>query len=127
MRIETQYESGVVLYRISGDLKFSNWAYVISELEKIYGQGERNIVLNWKAVDNFDTSGLQTLVALFKIGQKDPDFRFALVTDKPSHIKVLKVCGFDKFVGIFPSEDEAIKHCLKNSDKSSEDPPPLEK
>jgi anti-anti-sigma factor len=110
MRIETQNISGVVLYRISGDLTFSNWEEISTDLERMYSVGEKQIILNWNRVGIIDTTGLQILVSLFKTKQKDPEFNFVLVTDNPNHLKVITICGFDKIIDIFPSEKEALEH-----------------
>jgi anti-anti-sigma factor len=110
MRVETQNLGDVVFYRIAGDLNFSNWNKVTDDLEDLYKSGHRFIVLNWEAIDVIDTSGLQTLVFLFKKKQKDPEFHFALVTDNPIHIKIITLCGFNSFVNIYPTEEEAMSH-----------------
>jgi len=110
MRVETQTTSGVVLYRISGDLTFLNWEEVLVDIKRLYNLGDKQFILNWKGVGIVDTAGLQTLVSLFKTKRKDPEFNFVLVTDNPNHLKVIKICGFDKIISIFPSEEEGLAY-----------------
>ena len=108
MKIETESVSGALVYRIAGTVSFENWEKIARELEHLRELGETHIVINWKDVDNVDTTGLQTLVRLIKISKSSPEFRFSLVTDNAAHIRLIHLCGFDKVVRIFPTEEDAM-------------------
>ncbi len=111
MKIETESISGTLVYRIMGNVSFDNWEQISKELDNFQQLGEKYIVVNWQALENIDTSGLQTLVRLVKISRANPGFKFALVTANPGHIRLITMCGFDKLIQVFPNESDAVESC----------------
>ena len=109
MKINCLESSGVLIYRVSGSITFENYDQVVRELDYAREKGMTNIIINWQEVVGLDTSGLQTLVALIRGKKKDPSFNFSLVTNKPAHLKLINLCGFDKMIKIYPTEERALK------------------
>ena len=116
MKIKTRYVGDVRVFDFSGTARAHEWEHASDQIKDSYSKGEMLMIINWRDVEHINSASLQILVRLINIKRNDPAFVFALVTDNPTHKKIIKSVGFDKFVHVVATEDDALE-LVKSSKK----------
>lgn len=133
MRVDvlvTQGRVPVTILRPHGELDASNYQELISEAQKAYETGARDILLDMGEVPFMSSSGLVALQSLATLlrGEQPPDpesgwaaFRsihrdrdagcqahFKILNPQPRVDRVLETVGFKRFIAVFSDKETAI-------------------
>jgi len=107
MDIQVNKQGNVVTVAVSGDLDAQSAPQLDDCLSELVSQREQNYVIDLIAVPFMDSSGLATLVKLFKrirIGHGD----VKLAGLRPEILKIFQLTRLDRVFDIFDSQSEAI-------------------
>ncbi len=107
MDIQINKHDHVIVVTVSGDVDAQSAPQLDDRLSKLVGQGEQNYVIDLSGVPFMDSSGLATLVKLFKrirIGHGD----VKLVGLRSEILKIFQITRLDRVFDIFDSQAKAI-------------------
>jgi anti-anti-sigma factor len=88
------------LMTISGELKHGQSEIVFDEAVQIFGSGSSELVIDLRPLNYCDTSGLQSIVRIYKYVRNDPSLKFTLLIKAGDLADVLHTCRFDQFIDI---------------------------
>ena len=107
MDLTTQQEDGIAVVAVTGEIDASSVPELRSLLDELLGDGQRNFVIDLAAVPFMDSSGLATLVQLFKrvrIGEGD----VRLCGLQPKVQRVFELIRLDRVFDSFPDRADAV-------------------
>jgi len=107
MDIQVSKQENVVIVAVSGDVDAQSAPQLDDCLSELVGQGEQNYVIDLSAVPFMDSSGMATLVKLFKrirIGHGD----VKLAGLRTEILNIFQITRLDRVFDIFDSQSEAI-------------------
>jgi len=94
VEIQVNKQRNVVVVAVSGDVDVQSAPQLDDCLSKLVGQEERNYVIDLSAVPFMDSSGLATLIKLFKrIRIGHGDVRLAGI--RPDILKIFQITRLD--------------------------------
>jgi len=88
-----------------GELRYGNSDRVYREIIGMYEAGALEILLDFRAVDYVDTTGLQSLVKLYQHVESNPELKFKILIASGEQRDVLQICKFDRFIDITDNSD----------------------
>ena len=107
MNVSTIAEEEVCVVSVAGDVDASNVGDLRAALDDLVVQGQRNFVVDLTSVGFMDSSGLATLVQLFKrVRIGEGDVRVCGLSPKVE--RVYKLIRLDRVFDTFASRDEAV-------------------
>lgn len=107
MDIQVNKQKSVVVVAVSGDVDAQSAPQLDDCLSELVNQGEQCYVIDLSAVPFMDSSGLATLVKLFKrirIGHGD----VKLAGLRPEILKVFQLTRLNRVFDIFENQSEAV-------------------
>ena len=107
MDIQVNKQENVVVVAVSGNMDAQSAPQLDDRLSQLVGQGEQNYVIDLSGVPFMDSSGLATLIKLFKhirIGHGD----VKLAGLRPKILEIFQLTHLDHVFGIFDSQSEAV-------------------
>lgn len=107
MDIQISRQGNVVIITVSGDVDAQSAPQLDDRLSELVSQGEQNYVIDLSAVPFMDSSGLATLVKLFKrirIGHGD----IKLAGMRPEILKIFQLTRLDRVFDIFYDQSAAV-------------------
>lgn len=107
MDLSTARVRGIVVLAVVGEIDAANVAHLRSCLDDLLVKGEHNFVIDLTDVSFMDSSGLATLVQLFKrvrIGQGD----VRLCGMQPKVKRVFELIRLDRVFDTFAGQGEAV-------------------
>jgi anti-sigma B factor antagonist len=107
MKAEFEKEGNVMVVSIAGELDASSAPELRARFEELIGQGENQFVIDLRALDFFDKSGISALVNLFKrvrIGEGGVN----LCNIKPEIMKLFELTRLNRVFDIYDSRPEAV-------------------
>ena len=97
-----------VVVTLEGDFDISTASIIERKLKSLISQGKVNIVVNLSKVEYIDSSGLATIILIFKETKKDKGtLRLAETPNKI--LKILELTRLNELLEIYSSEEEALK------------------
>ena len=85
---------------LTGELKHSNSDIVLKEVMDLFSSGVQEVLLDFRSLFYVDTTGLQSLVRVYKHVQTNPALKFKILVKDGELKELLQVCRFDKFIDI---------------------------
>ena len=107
MEILLSEKSGVVLMEISGRVDTSSAPNLENEINRLIGEGKRQLLLNMSGVIYISSGGLRVLLSTAKKLRGEHD-HLGLCCLSPEVNKILRLAGFTSIFPIFPSEGDAV-------------------
>jgi len=107
MEIKVERDSTVAVVAVSGDVDAATAPQLRQQFDELLGNGDQNFVIDLSGVAFMDSSGLATLVQLFKrvrIGHGD----VRLCGLQPEVRRIFELTRLDRVFDIFPSRQEAV-------------------
>lgn len=107
MELTTDQRDGIAVVTVAGEVDASSVSQLRSHLDDLLAQGDHNFVIDLTDVAFMDSSGLATLVQLFKrvrIGEGD----VRLCGLQPKVQRVFELIRLDRVFDSFPSRSEAV-------------------
>ena len=91
---------------LKGELKHGNADDLYQEVIQLFESGATELVLDFRELTYCDTTGLQSLVRIYKYVQEYSNFSFTILVHEDELNNILRTCRFDKFMKI--THDESI-------------------
>ena len=106
MDIQISKQDNVVIVAVAGDIDAQSVIQLDNHLNELVSKGEHDFVIDLSAVPFMDSSGLATLVKLFKrirIGHGN----VRLAGLRPEILKIFQITRLDRVFDIFDDQTEA--------------------
>ncbi len=97
---------GCTVVEVHGDLDMATAPQLRAGLERLVGAGERQVVMDFAGVGFMDSSGLGTLVVMFK-AVREVGGRLCLAAVQPPVLSVLSITSVDQVIDIYPDVQAA--------------------
>jgi anti-anti-sigma factor len=94
------------LIALKGEMKHENVDSIFKTIKGLYDEGCKTVVLDLSGVTYCDTSGLQSLVMIYKHVQSKSDLGFRVYPGIGQVKETLQTCRFDKFINILEDTKE---------------------
>lgn len=108
MQVKTQDKSGVIICYVAGEVNMSTSPDFKKEFEKILGAKAKKIIINFAGVTYIDSSGLATIVEIFKkLSSYGGQLRLSNLSPKVKNL--FELTKLEKLFKIAATEEEAIK------------------
>ena len=91
---------------LKGELKHCNSDIVFKEVMDLFSSGINEVLLDFRSLFYVDTTGLQSLVRVYKHVVTDPALKFKILVNDGELRELLQVCRFDKFIDI--TDDSSV-------------------
>ncbi|RME81512.1 MAG: anti-sigma factor antagonist [Caldilineae bacterium] len=107
MEIHVERDNTIAVVAVSGDVDAGTAPQLRQQFDELLGDGEQNFVIDLSGVAFMDSSGLATLVQLFKrvrIGHGD----VRLCGLQPEVRRIFELTRLDRVFDVFPSRQEAV-------------------
>jgi len=107
MEIKVERDDTIAVVVVNGDVDAGTAPQLRRQFDELLGDGEQNFVIDLSGVPFMDSSGLATLVQLFKrvrIGHGD----VRLCGLQPEVRRIFELTRLDRVFDIFPSRQEAV-------------------
>ena len=115
LQISTSREDGeksVTVLRLNGSLDANTQSDLEGKAKEAIDSGAQFILLEMSEVDYLGSAGMRAIHAITNLlSPEDPSLRSAslkIVNPSPAAAKVFKTLGFDSFIDIHDSIDEAV-------------------
>lgn len=107
MDLKVHHEQDVCVVVVDGDIEAATADALRLELDGLLADGSRDFVIDLAGVPFIDSSGLGTLVHLFKrVRTNDGDVRICSLQDNVR--RVFKLVRLDRVFDLYPSADAAV-------------------
>ena len=107
MDIQAERENGIVVVMANGRIDSSNAREFHSELENVFQQGDKAMVLDFDKVAYISSAGMRVILLVLKSFQKNQS-KFAICNMNDSIREVFSISGFDKIIDIHGSRSSAL-------------------
>lgn len=107
MNIDVRDEGKVTLVRLSGDLDATSGPGLTEELDRLWNAGRRQFVLDLEGVPFIDSTGLSTLVRLFK-RVKSQAGRLGLAALQPPVRRVFELTRLERAFDVYADVADAL-------------------
>jgi len=109
MRIDRTDENGVVVVALGGVIKLGESGRVFSEyLERLLGESAPSVLLDMRAIDSVDSTGLGELVGyLQRFSEQGREL--ALLSPPERVMNLLKLTRLDEVFTIFHDLEDAVR------------------
>lgn len=108
MDIDVRDEGKVTVVRLAGDLDASTGPRLTEELDRLWGEGRRQFVLDLAGVPFIDSAGLSALVRLFKRVRSQAG-RLGLAALQPAVRRVFELTRLERAFEVYPDVAEALR------------------
>lgn len=108
MDITSREEQGVLVVSTSGDIDSETSPQLWEEFERLLEAGRRHFVIDLAGTGFIDSSGLSTLVRLFKHARASTG-EVTVVGLRPNVQRVFTLTRLDRVFDIYPEPTEAIQ------------------
>jgi anti-sigma B factor antagonist len=107
MQINFEEKSGVLIYRMTGDIDINTSPDVKKSFDKMISSKKGKVVINLKDVGYVDSSGLATLVEILKnLRSYGGKLKLTNLTGKVKGL--FEITKLDKLFDIVPEEKDAV-------------------
>ncbi|MFH1837182.1 MAG: STAS domain-containing protein [Candidatus Omnitrophota bacterium] len=107
MKIRSDNKGGIPILRIEGDVDMGTSPEMKKYFDKVTAARPKEIIANLEKVDYMDSSGLATMVEVYKVmKQNEGIIKLVGLSDKVRGL--FEITKLDKLFKIFKSEDEAL-------------------
>lgn len=108
MDIQQKDLNGVTLFTVKGRVDSEGAVDLDLALRSAIGEGKHKMVLELSDVRYMNSSGLRTLADILTQDRaQGGDLKLANMN--PKVLRVFQIIGFEKFFGIYPTVDDAVK------------------
>lgn len=108
MRITMDEKNGISIFRLSGDIDITTSPDLKKTLDRAITDTKNKVVLNLKDVSYVDSSGLATLVEIFKIlRSRNGNLKLTDLSDKVKGL--FEITKLDKLFDVKKTEEDAVK------------------
>ncbi|WP_239163529.1 STAS domain-containing protein [Paractinoplanes rishiriensis] len=97
---------GCTVVEVRGDLDMATTPHLREELQLLVDAGDRQVVVDMAGVGFMDSSGLGTLVVIFK-ALREVGGRLCLAAVQPAVHSVLRITSVDRVVAVYDSVQAA--------------------
>ena len=105
-------EKSVTVMRLKGSLDANTQGDLESKAKEVIDSGAQYLLLDMSEVDYLGSAGMRAIHAITNLlSPEDPGLRSAnlkILNPSPAAAKVFKTLGFDSFIDVHESIDEAI-------------------
>lgn len=108
MQIKTEDKNGIKVCYADGEINLNTSPQLKKEFEKLAGAKAKKIIINFSKVTYIDSSGLATLVEIFK-KLRAYGGALKLVNLSPKIKNLFEITKLEKLFDILDDEEEAIK------------------
>jgi anti-sigma B factor antagonist len=108
MDIDVRDEGKITLVRLAGDLDAASGPRLTEELDRLWGEGRRQFVLDLDGVPFIDSAGLSALVRLFKRVRGQVG-RLGLAALQPAVRRVFELTRLERAFEVYPDVAEALR------------------
>ncbi len=107
MEIRTEKQEKGAVVHAGGRIDTAAAPSLEAELNRLIGEGQRKILLNFSNVPYISSGGLRVLLATAKKLRGEND-SFSLCALNPEVTKIMTLAGFNTIFSIYPTEGEAV-------------------
>lgn len=112
MKIDVRDEGKVTLLRLSGDLDATSAPRLTEELDRLWGEGRRQFVLDLDGVPFIDSGGLSALVRLFK-RVRGQTGRLGLAALQPTVRRMFELTRLERSFDLYADVAEALRRAQR--------------
>ena len=119
MDISIEISGPTALVDVAGDIEAGNASQLRYQVDTVLVDGVRNVVMDIAQVSFMDSSGIATLVQVFK-KVREGQGSFHLCNVAPQVLRVFELTQLDRVFSIFPHREEATSGLLGEEDAAEE-------
>ena len=108
MEIIEEKQNGINIFKLNGRLDSNTSQAFEQRLFQAISDGSKNIIVDFKDLDYISSAGLRVILKATKALNRE-DGRIMLCSMQDYVKEVFEIAGFDSFLPIVPTLDDAIK------------------
>ena len=108
MEIIEDKQSGISIFKLNGRLDSNTSLGFEKKIFQAITDGSKNMVIDFKDLDYISSAGLRVILKATKALKRE-DGRIMLCSMQDYVKEVFEIAGFDSFLPIVPSIDDAIR------------------